>query len=42
MLQIWKYDYFEHLNIVVHANLCTLPFYAFNMDGVSKTKLEQG
>ncbi|KEH24586.1 transmembrane protein, putative [Medicago truncatula] len=32
MLQIWRHGYSEDLNIVICVGICTLPFYAINMD----------
>jgi len=34
-LQIRRHDYFGDFNIVIFVGLCTLPFYAINMDDVS-------
>ena len=34
-LQIQKHDYSGDFNIVIFVGLCTLPFYAINMDVVS-------
>jgi hypothetical protein len=34
-LQIRKHGYSGDLNIVICVGICTLPFYAINMDAVS-------
>ncbi|AES80273.1 transmembrane protein, putative [Medicago truncatula] len=34
-LQIRRHGYSGYLNIVIFVGLCTLPFYAINMDVVS-------
>jgi len=34
-LQIRRHDYSGDLNIVICVGICTLPFYAINMDDVS-------
>ncbi|AES98374.1 transmembrane protein, putative [Medicago truncatula] len=34
-LQIRKHGYFGNLNIVICVGICTLSFYAINMDDVS-------
>ena len=34
-LQIWRHEYSGDINIVIFVGVCTLTFYAINMDAVS-------
>jgi len=34
-LQIRRHEYFGDMNIIIFVGICTLPFYANNMDAVS-------